>query len=358
MEVGRFRIAFRMRIEALVHSSGRVEEWWESRLKVWVDGEEVFPRIERLLLRAKHSIAVQMFVWKDDRVGRRIALLLLKAAERGVRVQIAKEELGDGLEFDEDFLSTRDADDPVWKGFWSHPNITVHFVRQGDHTKAFVFDGRILLLGGMNIGEEYRSEWHDFFVELHGTRFVTGFLLGEGASSPQGTIRLVQNAARRRQIRPCLLELLRSARTHVFLEQSYVSDPQVLGELAALSRRGVTVTLILPEIPDFHAHANRQAAALLLERGDHRFLQVLLYPRMLHGKLVFVDGRRAFLGSANLLTSSLDWMGEANVLIDRWHTRAILKLRRAIRRDVAMSRPLLSVPRLGLFGKLLALFGL
>src|SRR4029079_14490995 len=36
-----------------------------------------------------------------------------------------------------------------------------------DHTKLYLIDGKAWL-GGMNIGREYRYEWHDLMVELTG----------------------------------------------------------------------------------------------------------------------------------------------------------------------------------------------
>jgi phosphatidylserine/phosphatidylglycerophosphate/cardiolipin synthase-like enzyme len=37
-----------------------------------------------------------------------------------------------------------------------------------DHTKVFLVDGTHAWLGGMNLGREYRYEWHDVMVELQG----------------------------------------------------------------------------------------------------------------------------------------------------------------------------------------------
>ena len=37
-----------------------------------------------------------------------------------------------------------------------------------DHTKLIVADDEVALLGGMNIGREYFSEWHDLMVRIDG----------------------------------------------------------------------------------------------------------------------------------------------------------------------------------------------
>ena len=36
------------------------------------------------------------------------------------------------------------------------------------HTKMIIIDGSRGWLGGMNIGREYRSDWHDMMVEVRG----------------------------------------------------------------------------------------------------------------------------------------------------------------------------------------------
>ena len=37
-----------------------------------------------------------------------------------------------------------------------------------DHSKVFLVDGTHAWMGGMNLGREYRYEWHDLMVELQG----------------------------------------------------------------------------------------------------------------------------------------------------------------------------------------------
>ena len=330
----------------------------ESRVKIWIDGGKIFPRIERLIRKAKRSIVIQMFIWKDDAVGRSIAGLLVQAADRGVLVDITKEAVGDTFEAGADFLSTRGGSGETWKRFWSHPRIQIRHEAHGDHTKAFIFDGRILLIGGMNITEEYRHHWHDYFVELRSRRFVEGFLTDQGASSPQGSVRLVMNTEERKAIRGTFIDFLKSARKRILLEQSYFSDPGIIDLLAARSHEGIMVTLIIPRNADLHEHANLQAVERLLASGDRSRIRVFLYPTMLHAKLTLVDRKRVFIGSANMMTSSLDWMGEANILIDRGHRHVLRKLRRAIRADIVRSELLTTIPRMGWIGKIMAWVGL
>jgi len=38
----------------------------------------------------------------------------------------------------------------------------------GDHVKTIVLDKKVAFTGGMNIAREYRYDWHDMMMELHG----------------------------------------------------------------------------------------------------------------------------------------------------------------------------------------------
>lgn len=352
------RLFYRLRMEAALLRVGRkLQRIVSDEVRVWIDGVEAFPRLAHLITRARHTIIVRMFIWKDDEIGRRIAALLTAAADRGVTIDITKDLTGDTFELDKDFLSTGQSPDPLWKKFWLHPRITITTVAGLDHTKAFVIDDDILLLGGMNIADEYAFSWHDYVVELRSARFVRQCLTGE-VLEPTGDVRLVQNTVDRQEIRPVLLQFLYNARDQILVEQCYLSDPEVIALLAERSREGVRVTVITPESPDVHKLANLRAIAELISAARSDRLQVLLYPGVLHGKLAIVDRRMAFVGSANYTPSSLDDMSELNVLIGRGHLRALLKLRESVWRDIGKSKPLARAPRMFFVSKILASLGL
>jgi cardiolipin synthase len=143
------RLFYRVRLEMVLQSEhvGRIAT--RTDIKLWVDGEEAFPRLERLLRKARHSVVIQMFIWRDDHTGRRMAAVLTEIADRGVRVDITKEAIGDLFEARTDFYGSRTSGHPVWERFWNHPRITVTYEKHNDHTKAYVIDGDVLVLTGM-----------------------------------------------------------------------------------------------------------------------------------------------------------------------------------------------------------------
>jgi putative cardiolipin synthase len=112
---------------------------------------------------ADRSLDVQYYIWHDDQTGRLMAEALWRAAERGVRVRLLLDDNGvAGLDA---LLAALDA----------HPNIEVRlynpFVQRRArwlgyvtdfgrlnrrmHNKSITADGRMTIVGGRNIGNEY-----------------------------------------------------------------------------------------------------------------------------------------------------------------------------------------------------------
>lgn len=354
-----FRLFYRMRMDALVRSRTEFHKAVRrTEVRFWVDGKDAFRRIEKCIMRAKHSIAIEMFIWKDDYTGRRIAALLTQAADRGVIVDITKEEVGDFFELAHDFASTKGGTNPIWEKFWNHPGIHVHQVTDDNHTKAYVFDGEILLLSGMNIADEYRYSWHDYLVELRGTRFAQAFLMREHMGERSSSVELVLNRREKKELRMVVEDLLHQAQKSIVIEMAYFSDPAIIDLVAERSTQDIRVTVVLPASPDLHKNANKQGIERLMKQGNPRRIQILEYPGILHGKLLLIDKVTALVGSMNFMTSSLDHMGEANVLIRHGHPWVLQKIRTMIRGDIAKSTLVKKIPRLGWLGRWLAWMGL
>jgi len=124
---------------------------------------------------AERSIDVQYYLYHSDLVGRLFTDLLLKAADRGVRVRL----LVDDMDLAERDLGAAAMD--------SHPNIEVRIfnpfsrntgrltqfvTRMGSvtrrmHNKSFTVDNQAAILGGRNIGDEYfDADPHLAFADL------------------------------------------------------------------------------------------------------------------------------------------------------------------------------------------------
>lgn len=303
-------------------------------------GNQAFHRVKHLLSRAKRSIGIQIFIWRADDVGREIARLLVEAAERGVRIVIHKEMTGDIFEIADDFIGTKHLKDPVWQSFWHHPNIDILHENTHDHSKVYVLDGERLLISSMNIGENDCNEWHECLVEISGRRFVEEYAAGNvHLSTPVRTAHVhVLRSAPQKPMRPVVLSLLHSAKKSIRMEMAYVSDPDIIALLARKSHEGVYVFLILPHTSEVHHHANMAAATELLKAGRRNRVFVFRYSKkFLHTKMILIDRQTLFIGSTNLMTSSLSKMGETNVLMHRQPKRCLRIVRRRFLKDLLAS---------------------
>jgi cardiolipin synthase len=195
----------------------------------------------------------------------------------------------------------------------------------------------------MNIGREYRYEWHDAMVEMKGPvvasyenefrkdwahagllgdlayvgRVLSGpHFAGELAARlhwPDGFADKVRRLPTRTGWKPfeaAVFNSLKRAQSYIYVENPYLFDKKVLIELAQARQRGVDVRVVLPRVNDLKAggRSNLVAANYLLEHG----VRVYFYPGMTHVKALLVDGW-ACVGSGNLDHLSLRLSQEQNI---------------------------------------------
>jgi len=189
-----------------------------------------------------------------------------------------------------------------------------------DHTKTTIIDSDRVFIGGMNIGREYRWEWHDLMMEVRGPAvdvieheydktwaqarilgdFVfTGYVLTNSIEekSPEGyPIRVLLTLPRRSEIYRAQLAAVQKARRNIFIQNAYFSDAKMIYELGKARLRGVDVRVIVP-MEGNHGIMNASnvvATNTLLDYG----VRVFAYPGMSHIKAAVYDDW-ACLGSAN-----------------------------------------------------------
>ena len=135
----------------------------KSGFHLLTEGLDAFVARAVLANHAERSIDAQYYLYHNDLVGKLFTDLLLKAADRGVRVRLLVDDMA---------LSGRDLGAVALD---SHPNLevrlfnpfsrnvgrTIQFVtRLGSvtrrmHNKSFTVDNQVSILGGRNIGNEY-----------------------------------------------------------------------------------------------------------------------------------------------------------------------------------------------------------
>ena len=157
----------------------------ENAITLLVDGRQAFPEILRCIEHAKHSVEINMFIWRDDRIGNRVAQAVLTAANNGAKVHISVDRYGVVLEkceearrsffhkkqtpaelakvrllellYPETCGTGMDDDEcsALYQRLISHPNIRISAdVFKADHSKFYIIDDEILFVGGINIEDK------------------------------------------------------------------------------------------------------------------------------------------------------------------------------------------------------------
>jgi cardiolipin synthase len=313
------------------------------RLKWFVDGPEFFPELERQIAAARQSIHLQVYIFDNDDIGVRYADVL-KRRSLEVPVHVLFDDLGTVLAHASapEALGPRGFVPPSDMRAYLHENSQARVRRTlnpwlvCDHTKLFVFDHQVAMLGGMNIGREYFSEWHDLMVRIEGPivqslardfnrAWIKSGALGDFAllrklvkfrdhkPVPDGVpLRLLRTdpVEGRYEILNATLLAIRGARKRIWIENPYFAHDDLARAVQAAARRGVDVRVIIPKGGDSKL---MDAGNLSTARGLlHAGAKVYMYPRMSHLKAIICDDW-ACVGSANYDTLSMRINRELNI---------------------------------------------
>lgn len=342
-----------------------------------VDGKEAFPEILHCIGAARKSIFINMFIWRDDAIGNRIAAAVLAAAERGVQVDISVDRYGVVLEKAEECKRSffhkrqtltekvktaalgllypmpgapkraRDEETALYRAVMSHPNIRVERNRfKADHSKFYIFDEEILILGGVNIEDKENGAdlqgriYQDYMVKMTGRECVEAFLAkrerGEDGGEGYFFGVNVKEPQRRFEMERLYLGMIEGAKEELLITMAYFSPlPRFLEAIAAAHRRGAKVTVLVPERANFQSDTNRKTARKLLKMTNNG-ISVYFSPKMVHTKLVANEEWVSF-GSTNITKKAFRQLDELNLFLPRGGETA-QQLVASVRENHALSR--------------------
>ena len=305
-----------------------------------VDGEEYFTRLLEAVEGAERSIDIRTYIFDNDDFAVEVADLLRRKSD-DVEVRVLLDGIGEllALQIDSETMPATHAV-PLSMPMYLRNESKVKVRTRpnpwftGDHTKTTIIDEKIAFAGGMNVGREYRYDWHDLMMELRGPivdildyesdkawvhtsplgdlGLLTRTLMGriDRADDEGVPLRVLYTRDFDSEIYRAQLEAIRNARRYILIENAYFSDDLTLYELAKARRRGVDVHVILPEEGNHGAmnRSNRLAINRMLANG----IRVYQYPGMSHVKAAIYDGW-ACAGSANLDKLSMQINKELNI---------------------------------------------
>lgn len=328
-------------------------------------GAEYFPALIAAFDEARYEIYLETYIFTLDETGEQVKDALVRAAARGVKVNVITDWLGTGHR---QSVMLKQA---LHAGGVNH-RVFNAWLKRGvarTHRKICVVDRQVAFLGGLNINYDHISDdgfneplpaprW-DFAVRINGPlvatiqrdmqrqwmllgglnlryrwerfreRRKTGLTIEDGPALAALVLR--DNLRNRRTIQKAYLKALGTARKSALLANPYFAPGRKLRDgLASAAARGIEVTLLIGvgqfRIQDAVAHSFYPK---LLKSG----VKVVEYGRtQLHGKVAVVDDAWATVGSSNWDGFSLFVNHEANVVIkDQEFARALrMHIERAV----------------------------
>ena len=322
-----------------------------NKVTLLIDGTGTYAAMFKAIENAKHHINLETFIIEDDEVGRKFTDLLLRKQAEGVQVNIIYDSVGSITTPESFFKRLRDGGIQVVEfnpvnplkdnGEWllMHP----------DHRKILIVDGRVAIIGGINISSVYFSSpsgrkkgpgeslpWRDTDIQIEGPAvteaqklFLETWRKQDGPELAEQDYIPVQKESGNALVRVVgsspgqdnrltfivYVSAFAFAENFIHLTNAYfIPDDQILAALKDAARRGVDVKLILPSTSDssLAVHAARYNYAELLQAG------VKIYERrnaILHAKTAVIDGVWSTVGSTNLDYWSLLSNDEVNAVI-------------------------------------------
>ena len=324
-------------------------------------GRNAFPEIIRQIRSAGQEIILHMFIWREDRIGLEIAGELLKAADKGVSIVIEKDRYGLLLEYGEESQRSFCHSPDLWERIQikalclfcnrdlyrnrlqtdrcdlyrrlkEHPNVIMTDNRKTeDHSKYFIFDRRIMILGGINIEDkEYFRDakgrvYFDYMVRISDSEIISRFLEKRESPKKKNDLFLVnmKEPVRNFELKKSFLELIDEAERELVIVMAYFApERDILAAIRHALKRGVKVRILISRSANYNNDTNMLTVSKLLGyrhvcsdgKTDGK-LSVFLTDYMLHAKLI-MNEKRILTGSCNINHKSFNRLGELCITVN------------------------------------------
>ena len=302
-----------------------------NRVELLHNGEVAFPAMLAAIEAAREEIVLATYIFDTNDTGRRFVDALAAARDRGIRVLVLIDGIGELYSFPWVTRLLRKRNVRALRFLPPRllpPRLQINL---RNHRKVLVVDGETAFTGGMNIGDRYLAERREnprCVVDVHARvtgpvveqlrrvfaedwRWVSGEKLPSLRASRERTgaaaCRVVADGPSEdlEKIAMLLVAAISVATRRVCVMTPYFLPPRsLIVALQAAALRGVEVRVVLPEknnLPYVH-WAMRKMLWELLGRGVRVFLQP---PPFVHTKLFRIDDDYVMLGSANIDPRSL-----------------------------------------------------
>lgn len=319
-------------VETVLSSHGVAATTLHNDVRLCFEGSEAYSLLLDEIAKAYESIWISTYILKNDGATRVILQMLTEKAAKGLDVRLLIDAVGSYTLYfwQKPLRSFREAGGKAvfFMPILKHP--LKNYINLRNHRKIYLFDGRTVLSGGMNLGEEYmgprpgKNRWVDMIFRIEGEAvypyaeiFLADFVYASGEIEQILPRKLPPAGNSPVQVVPSgpdmssdalyetLLSAIHSAQNRVWIVTPYfVPDDTILKALIIARHKGVDVKLITPSATD-HWIADIGRSSYMRE-AEENGMEVLLYNgNMLHTKAIVFDDYAVMLGSVNIDNRSL-----------------------------------------------------
>ena len=302
-------------------------------------GDDYFSRLERIINDAVTEIHIQTYIFDNDATGKRILLALEEALKRQVKVYLLLDGFG-SLSFPNEISKEfRQAGGHI-RFFSPLFSASSFYIGRRLHKKVVVADGKIALIGGINIANRYHGTsnakpWLDFAIEINSSiakdiqsHCKANYSKKKNAlrktispifdTEEKVTIQILQNdwLNRKSEISEAYIQAVSEAKQKVIIVGSYfLPGRKLTNALLEASKSKVKIQLILSGVSDLPM--TRRASCYLYSKLLRHNIELYEWNQsILHGKAMVVDSSWSTIGSFNLNNLSSYASIEMNVGIE------------------------------------------
>jgi cardiolipin synthase len=311
-----------------------------NRFEIFTDGACFYPAMIEAIRGATRSINMEAYIFQPGEVADRFVEALSDRARHGVNVTIVVDAIGSFSLWGRPLRRLREAGCRI-ESYQRLRWYSLARLNNRTHRELLVVDGRIAFAGGAGIadwwaiGKPGKKPWRDTMARIEGPivaavqgvaaenwleccgEILTGpeyFPNLEPAGDTTAFVVKSSPADRATASRVAFQLLMEGADHHIRICTPYfLPDRSLRRALTAIAERGVVITIIVPG-PHTDQHwvrlASRRMWGPLLAAGVRIFE---FRDRMMHAKIMVVDGEWAVLGTTNMDNRSFEHNDEVNV---------------------------------------------
>ena len=314
-----------------------------NRAEILINGDEIFPAFVETIASAKETVNLLTYIYWHGEVARKVADAVCERAQAGIEVNVLLDAVGSAKMGRELTGQMRDAGANL-AVFRPPKPYAIRRLNNRTHRKLCIVDGRVGLIGGVGIADEWSGNaqdpdhWRDTHVRVRGP-VVRGLQGAFAENWLEATGDVLVGPQYLPELDPledgCAMQLVRSsagvgdtniealyflaiacARESLNLTAAYFAPrPAFIEALCDAAGRGVAVRLLVPgEHIDkgFVRKAGRGTYEELLRCG----VRVWEFcPTMLHAKALTIDGGWSSIGSVNFDNRSFQLQDEATLCV-------------------------------------------